>query len=143
LRLAYPELLRVFERRKVAQNCIKLQSWVPLEISHVPAPGSISSMFYEQLLHAKVPKAPKKTVKLSVFYAFAICAQKSCSYSWWSWIQIGNLCCSRFDFHFPINDETFDTRKKYLQCWKALKKHYVLDNESSRRFFLLLFLVLL
>jgi len=30
--------------------------------------GSISSMFYKQLLHVKIPKAKKKTVKLSIFF---------------------------------------------------------------------------
>jgi len=41
---------------------------------------SISSMFYEQLLRAQIPKAQKIQSSCQSFCAFGICTHKSCSY---------------------------------------------------------------
>ncbi len=40
---------------------------------------SISSTFYEQLLHAQIPNAQKDSQVVSLFCAFGICTSKSCS----------------------------------------------------------------
>jgi len=42
--------------------------------------GSISSMFYEQLLHGQISKAQKKKVKLSVVFTLSgsVCAKAAC-----------------------------------------------------------------
>ena len=39
--------------------------------------GSISSIFYEQLLHAQIPKSAKRQSTQAAFCAFGICERKS------------------------------------------------------------------
>ncbi len=51
---------------------------IPLHDYFLSYQGSISPIFYKQLIQAKIPKVKKTLVTLLSFWAFGICMNKSC-----------------------------------------------------------------